>query len=70
MTWRAVVNLPMVIVVVPDSWGCGTPYKWPLKMAYTWGGDPNHLRPSWGAHPPSRAKGSLWDSGGTPVNGR
>ena len=31
----------MVIVVVPDSWSCGTPYKWPKLLVN--GGDPNHL---------------------------
>ncbi len=38
--------ITMVIGFVPDSWGCGTPYKW-IQMAFPWlihGGDPNHLQ--------------------------
>ena len=33
--------ITMVIVFVPDSWGCGTPSKWPKWLIN--GGDPNHL---------------------------
>ncbi len=60
--------ITMVIGFVPDYWGCGTPSKWPLKMAYKWGAHPNYLRPSCPASPSSKDQ-RIQPSKGLPLAG-
>ena len=37
-------NRKHLVIVSPQTWGCGTPSKWPFTSWLINGGDPNHLR--------------------------